>query len=80
MAESSESSAWLDTMSEQDREFIRYAKGVGFTDDQAHFMLEYLSLPGHHHTPEQIDGIDEAIEAALDEHAEESADEDDEEY
>jgi 16S rRNA C967 or C1407 C5-methylase (RsmB/RsmF family) len=48
-------------------EFIELAEEVGFTKDQAEFMYEHMARRPHTHTAEEILGIEDVVEEALDE-------------
>jgi len=43
-------------------EFLADAVEAGFTEDQAQFMWRYVSLDGHRHEIEDVDGLEEALE------------------
>jgi hypothetical protein len=44
-----------------DRRFRADAIEAGFSDKQIEFLLENVSHPGHHHSTDQIDGLEEAV-------------------
>ena len=46
---------------------LRLGREVNFTDQQIEFLIEHFSQPGHHHTPEQIDNLDAAVEDIIEE-------------
>lgn len=60
-------------MAMSESEFLRLAKGAGFSDDQAEFMLTHLSKQPHTHTADQILDFDESVTEIV----EDTGDEDD---
>ena len=60
--------------------FIKRAKEAGFTEEQAEFLAEHVSQPGHSHDAEDIVDFQEAVEEiTAEEEEEEAEDESDQE-
>ena len=56
-------------------EFTDMAVEVGFTQEQADFMEQWLAQESHSHGVDEIDGLDEAIDEKVDEALEGGEDE-----
>lgn len=49
------------------RDFIEAAMEVGFTEEQAEFMDQWLAKFPHGHDVSEIDGVDELVDEKVDE-------------
>lgn len=61
-----------------DDEFMTAAEDCGFTQDQATFLLDKLSLKPHTHTADQILDFDESVTQVIEDTGEEEDDDEDE--